>query len=462
MTYPETVRYLESFVDYEKAAGYPYKESFKLERIKGFLETIGDPHHGLRCLHIAGTKGKGSTCAFIAYILREAGYKVGLYTSPHLSEFRERIRILEHRLPNPPGTRRPINSAPGARSTRQTVEDDFEGMISEDEVSRIVVTLKSAVDKYSRDSKYGPLSFFEFYTSLAFVYFKEKNVDLAVLETGMGGRFDATNVADPLVAAITPVSYEHTRYLGSTLREIAFEKAGIIKNKGLAVISAPQQEEAAEVIRQRCLEAGARIYEAGEDIVYRGSQDAFEVKGIRGDYPDLKIRLIGKHQLINASVAVGAVEALGRQNIHIGYDAIKKGLYNTLWPARCEVISTVPLTVLDGAQNAASMGALREAVKENFKYRRLVLVFGISADKDIEGTCGEIRGLAEKVILTKSANPRAKEPALLAGYFKGREVHMTNNVKEAKMLAGSIADKDDLILVCGSLFVAGEFRDAGV
>ncbi|MFA5356371.1 MAG: folylpolyglutamate synthase/dihydrofolate synthase family protein [Candidatus Omnitrophota bacterium] len=444
MTYPEIVQYLGSFVDYEKAAGYPYRESLKLERIKGFLEMRGNPQEGLRYLHIAGTKGKGSTCAFIAYILREAGYSVGLYSSPHLSDFRERIRVLD---PHP--------EAAGP-------DDPFEGMIPKDEISLLVSSLKPAVEDYNRYSKRGPLSFFELYTSMAFIYFKEKNVDFAVLETGLGGRFDATNVVNPLVAAITPISYEHTQYLGRTLKEIAFEKAGIIKNNLLGVISAPQEEEAAQVIRQRCRQEGALLYEVGRDIIYEGCEKAFDVAGALGGYAGLNIGLAGKHQLINAAVAVAAAGLLDKHNIHIGYGAIKKGLRNTLWPARCEVISVSPLVILDGAQNAASARALKEAVKENFKYRKLVLVFGISADKDIKGVCAQIGDLAEKIILTKSVNPRAKEPELLAGYFKGKEVHITNNVKEAKVLAASITGKEDMVLVCGSLFVAGEFRDAGV
>ena len=213
MTYPETTRYLESFINYEKIPAYPYKESLKLERIKNFLAAIDNPQNALKCIHIAGTKGKGSTCAFVAYILRAAGYKVGLYTSPHLSDFRERIRILSYQS--------------SAFSSQPVV--DFEGMISKNELTGLVEKLKPEIEKYNKNSKYGPLSFFEVYTTLAFIYFKEKKVDFAVLETGLGGRLDATNVVEPLVAAITPISYEHTQKLGVTLREIAAEKAGIIK-----------------------------------------------------------------------------------------------------------------------------------------------------------------------------------------------------------------------------------------
>jgi len=430
-----------------------------LERVKNFLATIDNPQDSLKCLHIAGTKGKGSTCVFVAYILRQAGYRVGLYTSPHLSDFRERIRILRTQ---------PTDNSP------QPAED-FEGMISKGEVTGLVERLKPRIQSYNKYSEYGPLSFFEVYASLAFIYFKEEKVDFAVLETGLGGRLDATNVVNPLTVAITPISYEHTQKLGSTLREIAAEKAGIIKNKGSVVISAPQEEEARQVIRARCFEMGSRLYEVDKDIFYDIKKSGFDVRGIFDKYPDLKIRLPGKHQLINAAVAVGVIETLRLHNINVGIDAIRGGLYNTVWPGRCEVVSSNPLIVLDGAQNIASMRALKEAIKENFsaegarlpdgqgsakggKYKRLILVLGISSDKDVKGICNEIYDLADEIVLTKADNLRATEPESLVKYFNGKEVHITDNVKEAKELAYHLAKKEDLILVCGSLFVVGEFR----
>lgn len=443
MTYPETIQYLESFINYEKIEDYPYRESIKLERVKNFLTAIDNPQDNLKCLHIAGTKGKGSTCAFLAHILRQAGYSAGLYTSPHLSDFRERIRIL-----NPP---------PAGRISSAT--EDFEGMISEVEVAGLVDRLKPLVQKYNKYSEYGPLSFFEVYTSLALLYFKQKKVDFAVLETGLGGRLDATNVVNPLVAAITPISYEHTQKLGMTLREIASEKAGIIKDKGAVVISAPQEEETRQVIQNRCRQAKIKLYEVGKDIEYKKTRNGFKVKGVFGEYPDLKIRLLGKHQLINATVALGAIEGLRLHNIDIGIGAIREGLYNTAWPGRCEVVSHAPLIVLDGAQNIGSMAALKETIKENFAYRRLILVLGISSDKDIRGICSEIYDLPDVIVLTKADNPRAMEPAALAKYFNGKETQITANVREAKELSRRLAKKEDLILACGSLFMVGEFRN---
>ncbi len=500
MTYPEVIKYLESFINYEKIPQWPYRESLKLERIKGFLKAIGDPQVSLKCLHIAGTKGKGSTCAFLTYILREAGYKVGLYTSPHLSDFRERIRILGHRLTSSPGHQE---------------KQEFEGIISKVELTDLVQRLRPIIEKYNKNSKYEPLSFFEVYTALAFLYFKEKKVDFAVLETGLGGRLDATNVVEPLVCAITSLSYEHTQKLGNTLREIATEKAGIIKVNPLAsypvnrlenknrqtgkqanrqtliVISAPQEKEAIKVIRNKCKDVGARLYEVGKDITFRKAKQGFTVKGTLGKYPNLKIKLLGNHQHINATVAIGVIEAIGNYNIKVSVDSLRRGLYNTVWPGRGEVISKKPLVVLDGAQNVASSHALKEEIKENFKYRKLILVLGVSNDKDIKGICRELTELADVVILTQAYNPRATEPEVLAGYFmvqesiplraqvkhfpiplrkspkviaegdflEGKEIYLTNNVKEAIDLAKQKADSKDLVLVTGSLFVVGEARE---
>jgi len=448
MTYPETISYLESFINYEKIPVYPYKESLKLERIRDFLARIDNPQQSLRCIHIAGSKGKGSTCAFITYILREAGFRVGLYTSPHLSDFRERIRILNSGL------------------KFQVSGGDFEGMISEEELSGLVEKLKPAIEEYNRSSKYGALSFFELYTALAFVYFKEKKVDFAVLETGLGGRLDATNTVDPLVCAITSISYEHTQKLGNTLREIASEKAGIIKAHSseliapsLNVVSAPQEKEAMDVIEKKCKEIGAKLYEVGKDITYKRNNDKFSVRGVSGEYKDLKIRLLGEHQLVNAAVAIGVVEALRPFGINTGAEAIRKGFNNAVWPGRCEVVSRNPLVVLDGAQNIASTRVLKKTIKGNFKYKKLILILGISKDKDIKGICNELYDLADEVILTQADNPRATEPEMLAKYFKDKAAHITNNVKEAKALAGRRAKKEDLILVTGSLFVVGEFRN---
>lgn len=443
MSYLAAVRYLESFVNYENISSYFYKKVLKLERIEGFLNLINNPQRALKCIHVAGTKGKGSTCAFIAYILRQAGFKVGLYTSPHLIDFRERIRILK----------------PGLRKMRGL--NEFEGMISKFKLSKLVNRLRPAIEKYNRLSKYGPLSFFEAYTSAALIFFKEEGVDFAVLETGLGGRLDATNVVQPLACAITPISYEHTDKLGHTLKAIAKEKAGIIKNKAI-IISSPQEEVAKEVIRDKCKEVGARLYEVGRDIKYSKTENGFSVRISGKEYKNLKIGLCGGHQLVNATLALSVVESMRGYGFKVGVDSIRQGLYNTLWPGRCEVVAKSPKIILDGAQNAASAGVLKKAINENFRYRRLILILGVSNDKDIKGIAGQLRNLADAVILTRADHPRSADPVEFKKYFlaKGPScAYITNSVKEAKRLALSLADKEDLILVTGSLFVVGEFRN---
>ncbi len=412
-------------MDYERASFWPYRESLRPERMVDFLSVIANPQNSFKSIHVAGTKGKGSTCVFIAYILQQAGFKTGLYTSPHLQDFRERIRIL---LPT--------------TDNRQPTTD-FEGMISRAALSRQVEKLKPLIKKFNRHSRYGELTFFEVYTAIAFIYFKDKKIDFAVLETGLGGRLDATNTVDALVSVITPLSLEHADKLGKTLKAIAREKAGIIKNQKQVVISAPQENQAREVIREKCRKTGARLYEVCAKI-----------------QPHFRPNLLGRHQLVNAAVATAAVKALSSKGIKITKKAIQQGLSQTVWPGRCEVIHKKPLIVLDGAQNAASMQALKETIKQEFKYKKLILVLGISSDKDIGGICKIICPLADKIILTQAGSLRAADVGVIArqaGRYR-KQIIKTRVVQEAKKEAMRMAGKEDLILVTGSLFVVGEFR----
>ena len=320
------------------------------------------------------------------------------------------------------------------------------------------------------------------------MYFKEKKVDFAVLETGLGGRLDATNSVNSLACAITPISYDHTQYLGNTLKKIAKEKAGIIKSpqstlrfrSGQAVhsqqkkikdygqstmdyrpivITAPQEKEALAVIRKRCRQTKAGLFEIGKDITCRKTKRGFSIKGIFGRYDNLKIRLLGEHQLINALTAVGLIEALRFFGVKVDSGSIKKGLKEAVWPGRCEVILRKPLVILDGAQNSASVKALKEAITNNFKYKKLILILGISSDKDIPGICRQLNGWADQVILTRANSSRAESPEALVGYFKANNCSIAAGVREGLRLALKMAEAKDLILVTGSLFVVGEARD---
>jgi dihydrofolate synthase/folylpolyglutamate synthase len=458
MSYLEVTKYLDTFVNYEQKPDELYIESLKLERVEGFLRVIGHPQQSFKSVHVAGTKGKGSVCAFTAYILREAGYKVGLFTSPHLAEVRERIRILR---PQDAGSK--------------PVAEDFEGMIPKKDFTDLVTRLKPRIDKYCEISQYGPLSFFEIYTILAFEYFKEQKVDFAVLETGMGGRLDATNVVKPIICGITPISYDHTNKLGNTLTEIATEKAGIIKSHmlqvtghKLMVISAPQEQEVEQVIRKKCEEAEAVLYEIGKDIKFELissslSHQEFNIRGSSGRFNNLKIKLLGSHQLCNATLAASLVSNIFlNSREHFKGSVFKKGLQNTCWPARFEIVSLDPLIILDGAHNVASARVLKETLKHYFPDKKVILVLGISRDKDVLGITRELFPLAKKVVLTSADSPRAVRPAdiLSTGkeFLTDQKTEVTRTVLEALKIVRSNPSRDSLILVAGSLFVVGEAR----
>lgn len=431
MTYPEALSYLNSFINYEKQSSYDYNKSFKLDKMRYLASLLGDPQKGIRSVHVAGTKGKGSTSAIIHSILKEAGFNVGLYTSPHLVSFRERIRINDC-------------------------------LISEEDISSRIEKVKGAIEKMGNDKP----SFFEIYTALAFLYFKEKRVDFAVYEVGLGGRLDATNIIEPLVSAITPISYEHTDKLGNTLREIASEKGGIIKNNSICVV-APQEKEALTTLADICKAKEAKMITVGKDILFEeleanSERELFNVFGIFSEYPLLETRLLGSHQVINSATAIGAIEALRFHNIMIPFEAIREGVKNVRWQGRLEVIAKWPLVVLDGAQNRASALSLTAAIKRQFRYKNLILILGASKDKDIKGMLGELLPIADSIVLTKSKIvERACEPAKmreLAG-SKNKDVSLTSNVREALDKASSLAYPEDLILITGSLFVVGEARD---
>jgi len=431
MTYKEAGQYLDSFINYEKKDKYDYKTSFKLDRMKRLCAILGNPQHAVKSIHIAGTKGKGSTSAIIHSILKEAGYRTGLYTSPHLSSFRERIRI-----------------------------DD--SMIAEDDICRLSEKIKTALENFKDDLP----SFFEVYTALAFLYFKENKADIVVYETGLGGRLDATNLISPLVTAITPISYDHTDKLGASLKEIASEKGGIIK-EGIACVSAPQEIEACLEIERICREKKSHLTMVGRDIMVKIKsanleKQSFDVVGALGKYSELETKLLGAHQAINTATAIGVVESLRSAGFAIPDEAIRRGVLNCKWPGRLEIAARHPFIVLDGAQNRASANALASAIKELFVYKKLILVLGISKDKDIKGILEELMPISQTIIVTKSnVVNRACEPkdiAEVTGSKKGRMI-LTKNVPEAISRAKELADKEDLILVTGSLFVVGEVRE---
>lgn len=431
MTYQEALQYFDQFTNYEKKADYDYRLSFKLDRMMDLCYLLGEPQKDIKSIHVAGSKGKGSTATFIQSILTSAGFRVGLYTSPHLNSFRERIRIGDE-------------------------------LISEEDVGSILDTVKIAVDKMADNKP----TFFEIYTALALLYFKRQKVHFAVYEVGLGGRLDATNVIEPLVSVLTPISYDHTNILGDTLSKIAYEKAGIIKQDGICV-SAPQTKEALDIIESVCEEKNAQLVLVGRDISYKeikasASEEVFNVSGFFDEYKNIRMKLLGAHQVMNAAVAIGAIEALRLSGISVGMDTVKKGIRSAKWPGRLEVIRRrSPRVVLDGAQNKASADCLARSVRRLFKYKKLILVLGVSKDKDIKGILKELVPKSDYIILTKSrVAGRAMDPVEIRNMItpKTKAVAVTQNVRDAIDGALAKAGASDLVLVTGSLFVVGEAR----
>lgn len=430
MKYQQAIDYINSYTDYEKI-GMPHDPAFyDLRRVDELLAYLGNPHQKASSVHITGTNGKGSVAAMVASALTTSGYTTGLYTSPHLHTWRERIRV------------------------------DGE-LISEAELARLVTGLKPQVEAVNREATYGELTTFEFLTALAFAYFGQKGVDFQVLEVGMGGKFDATSVIKPVVCIITPVSFDHMDVLGNSLAEIAAEKCGIIKPAS-TVVSSPQPDEAAEVIRKTCRERGAQLIMVGSDVTWQGlgfdlSRQRLRVQGRRDVY-ELSIPLLGQHQLDNAATAVATLEVLADKGFVIPGESVIKGLKLVSWPGRLQILSRRPLVVVDGAHNVGAARRLAQSIEQYFDFAQAILVIGASLDKDIASIVSELVSLFNRVIVTRSRHPRAMATAPLAAEFArhGVKVQAAEDVPSALSQALALAGDKDLICIAGSLFVVGE------
>ena len=441
MDYGEALKYLSGFTDYEAVSGAAFtKEGYSLAPVEEVLRRLGDPHLAARTVHIAGTKGKGSVAAMVASVLSAAGYRTGLYTSPHLHSLRERIRV-EGRL------------------------------ISQEELASLATETQPCLEKAAaagdcaRQMSPNRLTFFEVLTVLAFAYFQKQRVDIQVLEVGMGGRLDATNVACPQVCVITPISLDHMSVLGGSLAEIAREKAGIIK-PGSVVVVAPQEKEAAAVIAKTCSEKGARPLWVGKDSSWQGKGDSpaygfcrqsFLVRGERADYA-LEIPLAGDFQRENAAVAVAALEQLAASGIAVSPQDVVQGMKEVVWPGRLQVLQEEPLLLVDGAHNVASARRLVEEIKNHFPHERIFLVLGMSRDKDVAGIAEELAALSPRVIAVRSKHPRSASPEVIAAQFARRNMaaETAGSVALALRRALALAGRRDMICLTGSLFVVAE------
>lgn len=421
MTYIEAVSFINSKLVFGSKPG--------LSRIGKLCELLGNPQKQLKFIHIAGTNGKGSTAAFIASILQRAGLKTGLYISPFVTEFRERM----------------------------SVNGKY---ITEEELAEIIKYIKPFCEKVEKDSE-SPTEF-ELITACAFEFFKRKNCDIVVLETGLGGRFDATNIIDaPLLSVITSISFDHTQYLGNTLSEIAFEKCGIIK-KGSAVVAYPlQQKEALDVIKKRSKEEEAPLFipdiESLEILNENLNGSEIQYKGLK-----LEIPLIGDFQIYNCLTAIETVLALKKLYSFVISDAdITDGIKNTRFPARFEIIKQNPLIIIDGAHNSDGIDKLIKSIELFIKDKEIISIMGMLKDKNYYEPISKIASLSESFIAVSPDNPRAlpsKEAAGIAKEFC-KNVIVCENFKDAAEKALKLSDKDSALLVCGSLYIAGPLRN---
>ncbi len=411
---------------YQRATTYlfglqKYGIKFGLSKTSNLLKAFGDPHKGQRYIHIAGTNGKGSVAAFVASILKEAGLgKVGLYSSPHLVRFTERFRINDREM------------APQVAAA--LIEELREAFSSEE-----------------------PPTFFEAATAMALLYFAREKTDIAVMEVGMGGRLDATNLITPMVSAVTNISMEHQSYLGPRLLDIAREKAGIVK-EGIDVVTGVTQPPVIRLMEARCAEKGARLWRLGSEIHYRATRSGLHYFGTRHRLNRLQLGLKGAFQFRNAAMAVAIVERLEEEGFEISTQDIRRGLSMAVWPGRMQVVAQKPTIILDGGHNPAAIRALADAIRSEFSYRRMILVIGIMADKEIGKMLRAIVPFSDYVIYTKPEYSRAAPPERLMneGASLGRPGEMIPFLTAALDRAREMADPQDLVVVCGSLFTVGE------
>jgi dihydrofolate synthase/folylpolyglutamate synthase len=434
LTYDQALAYLAQFINYETQQRVAYDpEHFNPDSFAGFLQTLGSPHEAFPSVLIAGSKGKGSTSVMVAAILGQSGLRTGLFVKPHLVTIRERTQI-----------------------GRQ--------LISHEAFAALVSELRDhlAVSGQPQNARFR--TFFELTTALSFLHFMRQHVDIAVVEVGLGGRLDTTNVLTPRVAVLTPIGLEHTHILGDTLPAIAREKAGIIKPHS-CVVSAAQAPEVVAVFEQRCQEQQATLWLAGRDFQWQVSESSCD--GNRLDFDgcglcltDLHVPLLGRHQAANAAVALAVIAQLQKQGWSVTDDHIRQGLATVQWEGRLEVVDREPWVIFDAAFTPESAQSLRQALDELFPYQRLYLVLGMSADKNIAAVVAILAPLAHEVFATHFNNPRACDPQRLAGEVRRHHnaVQVVSDPLDALHLARQRAYPSDLICVAGSLFLLGEIK----
>ncbi|MHC4178765.1 MAG: bifunctional folylpolyglutamate synthase/dihydrofolate synthase [Planctomycetota bacterium] len=435
-TYDSALKFLFSQTDYEQMLRVRYnRDTFSLDRMKLLLKKMGNPQDKIRTVHIAGTKGKGSTATMLAEMLRACGHNVGLYTSPHIVDIRERI----------------------------TINGD---MISRAALTRLIIKAERAIKSMADDKP----TFFEIFTALAFVHFADQKIDIAVIEAGLGGRLDSTNVLKPDVCGVTSISLDHTHQLGESVAKIAEEKAGIFK-RNTPVVSVPQSPEAKRVLKKAAKNSKTNLMFTGEDIEF-----SYRVESSREDgcharvclttpqsrFEHLPVPLLGEHQAVNCGLALALLDQLKTQGMNIDDELAMDGLSTVYVPGRMELLCDDPRILVDGAHNAASIQALMRAVGQHIPYDSMIMIFGCAADKDLSGMMDQIATGADKVVFTEAKNySRACKPKDLADMYEersGRVAQVAESLEDAIAIARSAATREDIICIAGSFYLVGEAK----
>ncbi|MFH1835462.1 MAG: folylpolyglutamate synthase/dihydrofolate synthase family protein [Methanobacteriota archaeon] len=424
-------------MDYKQAIDYLYAlrrtgVKLRLSHIEHLLNLLGNPQEKFDSILVAGTNGKGSVCAMIQSVLSEVGYSTGLYTSPHLTEFTERIKV---------GT------------------DE----ISQDDIVRHLIEIMPYIDSMRSDSQLGEPSFFEVVTAMAFTYFAEEKVDYAVVEVGLGGRLDATNTLKPKVSVITNAQMDHAEILGDSIKKIAQEKAGIIK-KNTPLVTAETNPKALKVIKAACSKTSSPLYVIGKDVTFKktgttNQGQLFDLNGLR-KYKDLINPFLGRHQLTNAATAVTALDILQTFGVSIPQEKVRSGIEKTVWPGRFEKIGGKPTIILDCAHNPKGAETLAETLTELYGRKKGVFALGISKYKDLDGIIEKIAPKMKACVTARSTHPQAADPEKLCEIISKHNITCTQaeSVQDAIEKSRKLAGKDDYIVFSGSIFFIGDVK----
>jgi dihydrofolate synthase/folylpolyglutamate synthase len=436
-TYAQAMDYLFSRTDYERHQRLRYNvDTFDLKRMERLLKSVGNPHQKIETVHIAGTKGKGSTATMLAKMMEANDYSVGLYTSPHVTTLHERIAVDSK-------------------------------MISQKDLRYLINRIYASVEKMAK--KDDAPTFFELMTALAFLHFADKKVDIAIIETGLGGRLDSTNVIEPSVIGITSISIDHQNLLGENLGSIAKEKAGVMK-RGVPVITVPQAPDAMRMLKRQATTVKAPLSVTGRDIDFScrfessredGPHSRVCVTTPTSKFEHLRVPLPGEHQAINCGLALAMLDKLKTQGYEIDDERAMDGLKAVSLVGRMEIICDDPRIIVDTAHNAASIRALVQAIGQHVPYDSMVVIFGCNSDKDIKGMLNELRYGADKVVFARSNSPKAVFPQDLADMYTemcGKMCQTAMSIREAVRIARSAVSKEDLICITGSFYIVGQAK----